>query len=318
MTRTVDPQEFDTTLAGLHHQLAKTAARRTSLTEKAHRMAGDKKRSTGYGHRQVWNLSNSEAIGELARRANVIGIAAGDVLAGITAADGEIAILRNQIAAMDATYAQDPWNRYILCLAHDGHIHRFTGCHTLSFGTQVEWRTDLSGHEVDEAVALLGPALCTHCYKDAPVEYKAKTLTQVERERTQGARDAEKAARNAAKAAKQLAEDEQFRTTGRFPERVTTVARCKELIRKAIEQAVEVEFYARPEAAAKWQGDTARLAQFRSNIADTLAGMEADAQRAADILIAREGAHEGWGATAAEIAKIRASKDKAARKEWGV
>jgi hypothetical protein len=218
---------------------------------------------------------------------------------------------------MDAIYRQSPWPRYFPCLSNGGHIHATLACHTLFLNTPMAWTPALSGKPVAEAVAELGEALCTVCYPDAPSAWTAKTLTQIERERTAAQRNAAKAEREAARLIKQLADDEIFRTAYDH-DKVTTVAACKDLIRRAIEQAVELEFYRSPAAAERWTGDPARLAQVTQNIADNLTLKQADADQAERVLLAREAARPGTGATAGEIAKIKTSKERSARKGWGV
>jgi hypothetical protein len=152
------------------------------------------------------------------------------------------------------------------------------------------------------------------CFPDAPVSLHTYTSRKSQDERDR--RAAEKDARAAVKAAKTLTEAEQFKTTGRFPERITTVAACKELIRKAVEAEVELEWINRPEREARADADM--LIRMRSNRYDALGEAISNARQAMTVLIDREQAHEGWGATAADIDAMMARKDKSARKEWGL
>src|SRR6185437_291271 len=125
-----------------------------------------------------------------------------------------------------------------------GHIHASTSCHTLYAGTDIRWRPDLSGKTVDEAVAELGPLLCQVCFPQARAEYK-RDPREYARERNAERKAAEKAAK--------AARDEPF-TTSYGGDRVTTVAACKQLIRDAIEQQVELEWHRTPEAVTSWPG----------------------------------------------------------------
>jgi len=309
ITTTLSPVEFDTALAALYGTAQALRATRARLVTRAHHAAGDRK--TGQYGRRTWAMTEDQAV-----------VAAGTggqaIAAAIAAADAELTATADEIDTVDEIYRQAPWSRFILCLSAGGHIHNAAWCSTLRYDTAVQWRPELSGATVAAAVAVLGEALCSVCYPSAPVAFKAKTLTQVERERTQGERDAAAAAKAAVKGAKALRPDEQFRTA-HWNERVTTVYALKELIRKPVEQAVELAWYATPEAAAKWDGHPAeRFAQMAARAAATLAEMEADAAQAERVLLAREAEHAGWGATAAEIARMRANKERAARKAWGL
>jgi hypothetical protein len=303
------PQAFDTQLAALYLELAKAQRNRQVTEDNVHKVAGDRK---GYeGKRLVWGRTYAE----VATTAKAEGYE--DVLSAVAKAIQEVAKIQVRIQDMDEVYQAHRWLRYILCLSNNGHVHNEVGCSTLYFDTPVEWRPDLSGLDFDGAVAILGPVLCSVCYPSAPVEHKRSNLTEQARQRTQGERDAAKIERAAKLAAKNLtdAETEFMGRVGVFNERATTVAKLKEIIRKAVEQAVEVEFWAThtPEG---W--DAEHLANRRRNGADGMVKLEADADRAQFILIERERAQEGHGATAEEIAKIRASKLKNARKEWGL
>lgn len=72
-------------------------------------------------------------------------------------------------------YARRPWARYWLVVSSDGHIHASRHCCTCNKGkspTGFALAAYLSGKPVEEAVADLGPALCSVCFPDAPVESK--------------------------------------------------------------------------------------------------------------------------------------------------
>lgn len=296
MASTINPAEFDTKLAGLHDQHDQAQARRAALTDTAHRMAGDRK--NWRGRRQAWGMSDNEAVSALARLAETgdkLNLSASrkrpsEILAAISATATEIAARRDQIAAMDAIYAQNPWNRYFPCMANNGHIHRTLACHTLYVTTVMNWRPDLSGKTDAEAVAELGEALCTVCFPGAPVAWTGKTLTQVERERTAAERNAAQAAREAQKAVKNLREDEQFRDHRR--DRVTTVAACKQVLRDEVEYR---DYYGRGEHPSHAEAAKA-------------------AETAKAVLLAREAARPGTGATQEEIDRIIANAVKANRK----
>jgi hypothetical protein len=60
------------------------------------------------------------------------------------------------------------------------------------------------------------------------------------------------------------------------------------------------------------------VAEFRQYAASTLAKMQADAEQARAVLIARETLHPGWGMNGTEVERMRTNKLKSARKEWGL
>jgi hypothetical protein len=73
----------------------------------------------------------------------------------------------------EAEYESRPWARYWLVTSSDGHIHASRRCSTCNKGrapTGFALAAYLSGKSEAEAVADLGPALCSVCYPSAPVE----------------------------------------------------------------------------------------------------------------------------------------------------
>ncbi len=80
------------------------------------------------------------------------------------------------IDAINAEFnARGGWTRYYLVVSSSGHIHRNMECFTCNNGkepTAFALYPSLSGSNVEQAVAKLGAALCTHCFPEAPVEYR--------------------------------------------------------------------------------------------------------------------------------------------------
>jgi hypothetical protein len=308
----MDPQAFDTALARLHGNRDHHAATLNAATVKLHELAGDR-RSYRNTRTPVWGMSDLEALRDAQRKT-----AHGDPMAAsvLTQRAGFRALVDAddfEIANMDRAYTG--WTRFFPSVTKSQpHIHRSLTCRTLHPTTVMTWAPQLSGKTDAEAVAELDEALCSVCFPDAPValhNYQSRK-SQAERD----SRAAEKDERDAKRAAKQLAPDEQFKTTGRFSERITTVAACKELIRDAVNQAVEVDYYDRPGAEAEWTGDIESLNRVRRNIRDNLDRMRKNAAEARRVLIAREARHEGWGMTEADIDAMMARKDKSSRREW--
>lgn len=231
MATTKTPVQFDTELALLYGNLALINGSRERLIAKAHRLAGDKRDSWNHN---AWGLSHAEIIekvNDMAAGADrmdpSVGAQPTKLLAALAAVDADAQAKRDEIEVMDAIYRAVPWSRFILCLSNGGHIHSAIGCSTLRYDTPVEWHPELSGLTVTQAVATLGPTLCSVCFPAAPVEWRRKR-TDVERE----ARDAAKAARAEARFVKALRDAEIFRVDG---ERITTVAACKDVLRREVE-----------------------------------------------------------------------------------
>ena len=66
------------------------------------------------------------------------------------------------------------WNRFYVVLANNGHIHSSMNCGTCNRGgkrTSFTWAVEMSGLEVSEAVEKYGPALCSRCFPEAPLDW---------------------------------------------------------------------------------------------------------------------------------------------------
>ena len=101
------------------------------------------------------------------------GLATASVVDDHCAAQEALSEARIDVAEIDVIYAAAPWSRYWLVTSSDGHIHSSTHCHTCNKGlsrTGFALTPSLSGKETAEAVEALGPALCTACFPEAPVE----------------------------------------------------------------------------------------------------------------------------------------------------
>ena len=297
------PAGFDSELARLSGDCDRLNAAINHIErEDAHREAGDTRHR--HGSDTWWELSLAEALARAPR------------------ANAERERLFSDLAAVcaglkEAGAAYAGWPRFFPTqTSGGGHVHASTSCRTLYTSTDIRWRPDLSGKTVEEAVAELGPLLCQVCFPEARAEYK-RDPREYARERNAERKAAEKAARAARDAAKKLTGDEQF-TTSYGGDRVTTVAACKQLIRDAAEQRVELEWYRTPAATANWAGTGEQLANVTRNVAGHLAQKEDDAARAEAVLLHRERQHEGHGATASEISQIKDRADKTARTAWGI
>jgi hypothetical protein len=296
------PAGFDGELARLSGDCDRLNAAISRIErEDAHREAGDTRHRNGAS--TWWELSLAEA------------------LAGAPRANAERERLLSDLAAAcaglkEADAAYTGWPRFFPTqTSGGGHVHSSTSCCTLYASTDIRWRPDLSGKTVEEAVAELGPLLCQVCFPEARAEYK-RDPREYARERNAERKAAEQAEKAARDAPRKLTGDEQF-TTSYGGDRVTTVAACKQLIRDAIEQRVELEWYRTPAAITSWAGTGEQLASVARNVAGHLAQKEDDAARAEAVLLRRESQHEGHGASAGEISQIKDRAGKKARKAWG-
>lgn len=69
------------------------------------------------------------------------------------------------------------WSRFFLVVSSPGHVHSSTHCSSCRITTAFAPVVSLSAAGQAEAVDLLGSALCTVCFPDAPVDGKVKKIT---------------------------------------------------------------------------------------------------------------------------------------------
>lgn len=312
-----DPQAFDTILAGMHTRRDAFARAVAAATDNLHRLAGDRKsyRNTRV---PVWGLSDNEANKQAQRAAAHGDLDAASVLRDLASAQIMLSAIDLEIGNMGAVYARqgNRWTRFFPSVTKSQpHIHRSLTCRTLHPTTVMTWAPQLSGKTDDQAVAELDEALCSVCFPDAPValhNYVSRKSTEAQAERDQAA-----VARMAAKAAKQLTTAEQFKTVGTFHDTVTTVAKCKELVRELPKAEVELA-WTREHAARVWglPADSEQVLRVIRNREDKVREATENAMRATEVLIDREAEHEGWGSTAEAITKMQATARKNAEREW--
>lgn len=168
---TATPLEIDTKLADLMRQ-AENAKRDAKLAiDRAHGAVGDSKVRLGYGRRPVWAMADEDAV-SLARTQDTVG-----ALAAVDALDEALTALADiegEARTLEEEYSRRPWSRFFS--VPGGHIHA-----NLSFNcnrrptTEQRWNPTLSGKTEAEAVAELGPHMCTTCFPSAPVEWTMGT-----------------------------------------------------------------------------------------------------------------------------------------------
>jgi hypothetical protein len=119
----------------------------------------------------------------------------------------EASAIPAEAAPYNAEYSRrGGWTRaYLVISSGRGHIHRSTGCGTCRHTTVFDWRTELSGLDEAEIIALAGEGACTVCYPDAPLDVRRQERRILSaREVEQAARREELAQRRAAQAAKAI------------------------------------------------------------------------------------------------------------------
>lgn len=172
---TATPRAIDTRAAQLDGEFLKLNALVAKHLDTIHRSA--EKPRQFKSRKPVWTLTDAEAV--TAAQAKVAeGVKPWDLdptraLAGLEQAERELAGNRAEAEAIEAEYARRPWTRFVSVAG--GHVHSGIWCAggTIRYNTIRNWAPDLSGLDVAEAVAKLGPLLCTHCFPSAPVEWKA-------------------------------------------------------------------------------------------------------------------------------------------------
>lgn len=162
---TATPLEIDTQLADLFRQSAQVDADRKLAVERAHRAVGD--RRVRQGRRQVWEMTDEQAMTDARNSTTEEAARAVDAYDN---AGERLAEIKREADRLEDEYRRRPWSRFFP--VPGGHVHRdmaFRCNRTAS--TDQRWMPELSGHTEAEAVAALGPALCTVCFPSAPVKW---------------------------------------------------------------------------------------------------------------------------------------------------
>lgn len=171
---TATPREIDEKLADLSGARNGHYRALRSAFDTAHRLLGEKPETTRGGKIISWPTSDDDVAARL-RNATVMpheDRQRGRALTTIDSATHEIKQLALEISELEAEFqARGGWTRFFT--VEDGHIHSARHCRggSIRATTLVGWNPELSGKTEEEAVALLGPNLCTHCYPSAPVEW---------------------------------------------------------------------------------------------------------------------------------------------------
>jgi hypothetical protein len=169
------PFEIDSELARLDGEHGQLMGTWSATVERVHHQLGERKVSQG--RRRVWPTTWHQAADQLQAKldsgeymASYQRDSALEVLAKLPELGKQMKVNRDEAAIYEAEYSRRPWTRFFLVISSDGHIHRNTLCSSFP-RTQHGWQPALSGKVEAEAVATLGPRMCTKCFSSAPVEW---------------------------------------------------------------------------------------------------------------------------------------------------
>lgn len=179
---TATPAEIDAELARLSNAYAKLAEQRDSVANTAHQLNSE--RAVYKGRRRVYTKPLDDTLAELETKLSenkILPYEIGDVremFARFAAIDMAMEANQSATQQIDIEYARRPWSRFIA--VDNGHVHSGRHCAkgTIRVTTKIGWHPELSGKTEAEAVELLGPMLCTHCFPSAPVEWTVGTTAK--------------------------------------------------------------------------------------------------------------------------------------------
>jgi hypothetical protein len=170
------PFEIDSELARLDGEHDQLMSIWSATIERVHYQLGERK--VGQGRSRVWPTSWQTAVTLL--QAKVVSNStrssyyepgrAAEILGRLPDLNAKMDANRAEAAAYDAEYDRRPWTRFFLVISSNGHIHSNTRCSSFP-RTQHGWQPELSGKTEAEAVAKLGPRMCSKCFPSAPVEW---------------------------------------------------------------------------------------------------------------------------------------------------
>lgn len=177
--------EVDTMLSDVYEASMEIEQRLVSWwLPEIHRAAGDKSSYVRYGrgHRKTWGMSDEEALEAAQERVADDKLAPWDMrnarktLDQVEAAYDDLKWLRTRTRELDDEYTGERWNRFYLVVSSVGHIHSDMSCSTCNPRTRFAWLPELSGLTAEDAVKEHGPALCSRCFPDAPVEWTVEKI----------------------------------------------------------------------------------------------------------------------------------------------
>lgn len=196
---TQTPRQIDTQLADLADKAAAAESRIASALDTIHHMLGERQTYITRT-RRTWPTTDADALDAARARGDEYEIRYSRTFAQIVAQHDAAAVdMNTAYAAMEPFNAEfnrrGGWTRFFY--VRGGHIHATlsTSCNR-QHDTDQGWNPELSGKTEAEAVAELGPNLCTKCFPTAPVAWTMgtprKTREQIAAEKAAAAEAARK------------------------------------------------------------------------------------------------------------------------------
>jgi hypothetical protein len=185
MDTTATPREIDEQLAAIDRRATQAEALAAAAVEGLHRALGE--RATYYQgrNRPQWPTTTEQALAQVRELADarIPGIAGGHTYASRLATYerhlADYARAEAEATPLNAEFVRrGGWSRFFVVQANGGHVHSSMECQTCNRSgsrTLFGWNPQLSGLSEAEAVAELGPRLCTVCFPSAPVEWTVGT-----------------------------------------------------------------------------------------------------------------------------------------------
>lgn len=176
---TASPREIDTRLAALASEHATLSAGLAAAIDRVHSLLGERARYVGR-NRKDWPTTTPQALEALDHKlADQDGFAsapwdrrpAEDVHRRIQELRAAAREIDAEADTLGAEFDRRPWSRFFWVQNNNGHVHSSRSCSTCYPTTQFGWTPQLSGKTEADAVAELGPLLCTVCFPSAPVEW---------------------------------------------------------------------------------------------------------------------------------------------------
>lgn len=244
-TLAVDTDTREATLHGTAYELQQTIASAASTIKQ---YAGAKRTHRGYSMTLAEAEATITADGFTpSRSVEWWGRQGGDVDQArgiITEARTTLADVRSKIAECEQIWRDNGrWTRFFLVTNTNGHIHSSLECSTCRETTSYAWLPAISGLTEADAVAQIGPRLCSVCFPSAPVEHRDGEL-HADREARE-AREAEKTAKADAKRAKALTAalfegdpERYIRNDKGTTTRIGTIAQAKAFIKGSVTWAI--------------------------------------------------------------------------------
>lgn len=170
----LSPREIDEKLAELYWEHAQAEQRTASALESLRHMLGQ--RTTG---RRADRVSRADTLAAAEARRDEYNIMYGRTFGEMVDKYAALVRVAESIETEADEYNDEydrrgGWSRFFTVQQHNGHVHSSMHCQTCNRNgqpTSFGWNPKLSGKSEAEAVAELGPSLCTVCFPSAPVEW---------------------------------------------------------------------------------------------------------------------------------------------------